>query len=60
MRNSTRIDVRASSLRVSQIHTAPSGDDTMYKLKLLAFIIISFLMTLYAMTPARKAPGPKR
>lgn len=59
MRSSVKIDVRSSSLR-STTEVASSGDDTMYKLKLLGFIIFSFFMILYAMTPARKAPGPKR
>ena len=55
MRASGKFNMRES---IKQIE-APKDDDTMYKLKLLAFVIVSIIMIVYAMTPARKAPAPK-
>jgi hypothetical protein len=47
-------------MRASQLKNTPPPEDSMYKLKLLGFVIVSILMILYAMTPARKAHARRK
>lgn len=47
-------------MRASELKNAQPPQDSMYKLKLIGFLIVSFFLMIYAMTPARKAHARRK
>lgn len=59
LRSSGKAHLRESIRPEVQVNKSIE-DDTMYKLKILGFLIISLLLMLNAMTPDRKVSGGRR
>ncbi len=62
MKNSSKINVRQSVrlMQGSGVEKKTEEEPLAYKLKIIAFLLISFILMLNAMTPSRKAPARRR